>query len=65
MLVLSRKLNETVQIRCQVSGVRCRVQIVAVGKRRVKLGIEAAGDVEILRGELVEQPEELADMAEV
>ena len=59
MLVLSRKLNETVQIGTSV------VRIVAVKNGRVKLGIEAAGDIEILRGELVEQPAELAELAEV
>ena len=59
MLVLSRKLNETVQIGTIL------VRIVAVKNGRVKLGIEASGDVEILRGELVEQPEELSELAEV
>jgi len=59
MLVLSRKLNETVQIGTSL------VRIGAVKNGRVKLGIEASGDVEILRGELVEQPEELSELAEV
>ena len=59
MLVLSRKLNETVQIGASL------VRIVAIGNGRVKLGFDAADDVEILRGELVEQPAELTDLADL
>ena len=47
MLVLSRKIGETVHI----DG-RIKVTIVKLQGNRVKIGIEAPGDVDIIRGEL-------------
>lgn len=47
MLVLSRKANETIHI-----GAHVVVKVHRVAGNRVKLGVEAPDDVEILRGEL-------------
>ena len=47
MLVLSRKLGESLQI-----GDNITVTVLAVHGRVVRLGIEAPSDVRILRGEL-------------
>jgi carbon storage regulator len=47
MLVLSRKLNEKIQI-----GGGIVITIVSVKDRRVRLGIQAPDDVTILRSEL-------------
>ena len=59
MLVLSRKLGQTVQIGTSL------VRIIGIKRGQVRLGIEAAGDTTILRGELLEQPAELAELAEL
>ena len=48
MLVLTRKINETIIIAENV-----RVTIVAIHGRKVRLAIEAPQEVEILREELV------------
>lgn len=48
MLVLTRKRGEELQI----DG-RIRVTVVSVQGNRVRLGIEAPGDVSVRRGELV------------
>jgi len=48
MLVLSRKLGETV-----VVGGNIRVTVVGVRGTTVRLGVEAPKDVEVLREELV------------
>ena len=56
MLVLSRKLGQTVQIGTSL------VRIIGIKRGQVRLGIEAAGDTTILRGELLEQPAELAEL---
>jgi carbon storage regulator CsrA len=47
MLVLSRKLGETVRI-----GQEITVTLLAVSGRAVKIGIDAPSQVRILRGEL-------------
>jgi len=59
MLVLSRKLNETIQIGTSL------VRVVSIKRGQVRLGIEAAGDTKILRGELREQPAELINAGEL
>jgi carbon storage regulator len=51
MLVLSRKLGETVRI-----GTEITVSIVELKGNRVKIGIEAPKDFEIWRGELCMEP---------
>lgn len=48
MLVLSRKINESIQI-----GPDIRVKVVRLTGDRVRLAIEAPSDVSILRLELV------------
>ncbi len=52
MLVLSRKQFEGIQI-----GADIRIKIVKVDRNQVRLGIEAPGDVLIVRDELVNDPE--------
>ncbi len=47
MLVLDRKLQEGFWIEGRIF-----VKVLGIGKRRVKLGIEAPGDLQILRDEL-------------
>jgi carbon storage regulator len=58
MLVLDRKINEGFWIEGNIF-----VKVLGVGRRRVKLGIEAPGDLKIVREELSsphagESPEE-------
>lgn len=48
MLVISRKVDETVHI-----GENVKVTVVAVVGGKVRLGIEAPKEVNVLRGELV------------
>lgn len=47
MLVLTRKQAETIQI-----GDRITIKVIATGRGKVKLGIDAPADVRVLRGEL-------------
>ena len=47
MLVITRKADEGVTI-----GESIRVTVAEIGKDRVKLGIEAPGDIKIIRNEL-------------
>lgn len=54
MLVLSRKINETIII-----GGNIRVTMTEIRGRQARLAIEAPPDVPILREELVERPREL------
>ena len=51
MLVLTRKLNETIIIAENI-----RVTIMAIHGRKVRLAIEAPQEVAILREELVRRP---------
>jgi carbon storage regulator len=53
MLVLSRKQFEGIQI-----GPDIRIKIVKVDRNQVRLGIEAPGDVLIVRDELVADAED-------
>jgi carbon storage regulator len=48
MLVLSRKLNETIVI-----GDNIRVTLVGIGGHQVRLGIEAPGEIRVMREELL------------
>lgn len=50
MLVLSRKSGETIQIGPDVS-----ITVVKIGPNAVRLGIEAAPEMAIVRGEIAEQ----------
>jgi carbon storage regulator len=47
MLVLSRKLNESIQIDSMIE-----ITVISIGKGRVKLGINAPAHVRIIRNEL-------------
>jgi len=47
MLVLTRKRSEVIQI-----GENIVIKIIQTGKSSVKIGIEAPGNVRVLRGEL-------------
>jgi carbon storage regulator CsrA len=49
MLVLARKLNESIVI-----GENISVKVIAIEKGVVKLGIEAPSDISIVRNELIE-----------
>jgi len=51
MLVLSRKTDEVIQ----VDG-PCRLTVVSIKGKAVRLGIEADPDVAIVRGELERRP---------
>ncbi|NNJ24614.1 carbon storage regulator [Alienimonas chondri] len=55
MLVLTRKSDESIRIGNDVV-----IKVIRTGKGTVKLGIEAPGDVRILRGELVDAAEPVA-----
>jgi len=55
MLVLSRKADEAIVI-----GGTIRVVVLQTGKGKVKLGIEAPDDCQILREELPQQAESLS-----
>lgn len=52
MLVLTRRNGEAIHMDCG----RIIIRILSVGEGRVRLGIDAPGYVDILRGELVKQP---------
>jgi carbon storage regulator len=47
MLVLTRKMDEMIQI-----GDSIVIKVIATGRGKVKLGIEAPSSVRVLRGEL-------------
>lgn len=51
MLVLSRKLNETICV-----GPDITIKVIRVNGGRVRLAIEAPDNVRIQRGELLEKP---------
>ncbi len=59
MLVLSRKMDEEIVI-----GEGIRVMVLQVKGDRVKLGIQAGGDVKIMRGELLDALEQPQDEEE-
>jgi carbon storage regulator CsrA len=49
MLVLTRKTAETIQIGNDVV-----IKVISCGRGRVKIGVEAPGNVRVVRGELLE-----------
>ena len=49
MLVLTRKTAETIQI-----GNDIVIKVISCGRGRVKIGVEAPGNVRVVRGELLE-----------
>ena len=53
MLVLDRKISEGIWIDNRIF-----VKVLSVGRRRVKLGIDAPDGISILREELLERSEE-------
>lgn len=53
MLILTRKLNEEIRIDSDVV-----IKIIALSESQVKIGIEAPGNVKILRGEIYEKVKE-------
>jgi carbon storage regulator len=52
MLVLTRKKSEMIQI-----GENIVIKVIHAGQHTVKIGIEAPGEVRILRAELCDPPE--------
>jgi carbon storage regulator len=50
MLILSRKLNEAIQI-----GENIRIKVLSLSDSHVKLGIEAPAEVRIFRAEIYEE----------
>ena len=58
MLVLSRKALQSVVI-----GQDVKITVVRVEGNQVRIGIEAPGDVRILRGELVDESEPTPSLA--
>lgn len=53
MLILTRKLNEEIRIDSEIV-----IKIIALSDNQVKIGIEAPGNVKILRGEIYEKVKE-------
>lgn len=49
MLVLSRKINETIHIGDDIT-----ITVVQVDRNKVRIGIQAPDDVRIMRGELID-----------
>ncbi len=49
MLVLTRKRDEVIQI-----GDNIVIKILKTGKGAIKIGIDAPGDIRVIRGELLE-----------
>jgi carbon storage regulator len=50
MLVLTRKLNETIRINDDIE-----IKVIRLTGNRVKIGVQAPQDVKVMRGELVER----------
>ena len=55
MLVLTRKINETIQI-----GDNIVIKVISSGRGKCKIGIEAPNNVRVLRGELGTLVEQVA-----
>jgi carbon storage regulator len=58
MLVLSRKVNETILIANNI-----RIKVVNISGGQVRLGIEAPGDVKVMREELLSRHRETREAA--
>lgn len=52
MLVLTRKQSEMINI-----GDDIKIKVIRTGQNSVKIGIEAPGDVRVLRAELLDEEE--------
>ncbi len=52
MLILTRRLNESIQI-----GDNITVTICHVGEQKVKIGVAAPRDIKVLRKEIVDTPD--------
>jgi carbon storage regulator CsrA len=53
MLILARRRNETILITGEIpAGGVVKIEVLGIENRRVKLGIQAAEGVKVLRGEL-------------
>ena len=59
MLVLTRKKNETIRI-----GGNVVVKVIATGRGKVKIGIEAPATVRVRRGELAPEVEPVTESDE-
>ena len=55
MLVVTRKLGETVV--AQVGDINITVRLLDIKPGRVRIGLEAPDEVKLLRGELLKVPE--------
>ncbi|MGE5438713.1 MAG: carbon storage regulator CsrA [Bacteroidota bacterium] len=55
MLILTRKLNEEIRINGDIV-----IKVVALSDNQVKIGIDAPGDIKILRGEVYEKVRDYA-----
>lgn len=53
MLVLTRKINEEIKL-----GTEITVKIISISENQVKIGIDAAKSIQILRGEIYEKVKE-------
>lgn len=53
MLVLTRKINEEIKLGSDIT-----IKIISISESQVKIGIEAAKNVQILRGEIYEKVKE-------
>lgn len=56
MLVLSRKVNESIKV-----GDNIVITLVRIGPQSVRIGIEAPRDINIVRTELIERDKDGAD----
>jgi carbon storage regulator len=56
MLVLSRKLNETILI-----GTNIRIKVVGISGNQVRIGIDAPGDIKVMREELLSRRNEVLE----
>lgn len=53
MLVLTRKINEEIKMGSEIT-----IKIISISENQVKIGIDAAKSVQILRGEIYEKVRE-------
>lgn len=53
MLVLSRKMDEEIEL--DIDGHKVKIKVVRIEAKKVRLGIQASKNVTILRSELVDK----------
>jgi carbon storage regulator len=58
MLVLTRRLNETIRI-----GDDIEITVTSLSEHRVKIGISAPRDIQVIRGEVLERDQRDSDAA--